>query len=228
MLRSILDILSWKCAIYPSETIHRPVVRQGFKSDIGNETSHDASPRQGRVSIMAEWAFPVISPLHHTTKRTFILQQRFIQTQHRTSERPMQPYNGGCRGWSPPQRRWNGVRENFMHLPKRQGSGTLGSTEREGTEEGTCIQGTIEDPQGPSQPRGKPLRRWKLLRGWPHQANTPGEQLSRAEWENSESMQKKALLTSTHQVLAPAPGISPERRGHRIDSSWPPPRGDRQ
>lgn len=38
MLKSILDILSYKCAIYASENIHRPMVRQGFKNDFGSET----------------------------------------------------------------------------------------------------------------------------------------------------------------------------------------------
>ena len=48
--------------------------------------------------------------IHTPTKDTHTTQKK--------SERPTQPHIGGWRGWSPPQRKWNTVRENFAPSPK--------------------------------------------------------------------------------------------------------------
>ena len=65
----------------------------------------------GRVSIPSN-----SSPTTYNEKVIYSPTED-IQTQHKKqSERPTQPYNGGQRGWSPPRRRWNGVKGHRNQL----------------------------------------------------------------------------------------------------------------
>ena len=59
------------------------------------------------------------------------------------------------RGWSPPPRRWNGVRESVAPSPKTAIRGLCAASKKEGREESVPLLSNIKDPQGPSQPTGK-------------------------------------------------------------------------
>ena len=143
---------------------------------------------------MAEGDFLVISPLHHTMKKGFILQQR--TSKYNTKDVWETRTTIWQRGekLEPLSEKVEWGKGKLHSIPKRLGTRTVGSL-WEGRNRGRDVDhGDIKDTQSPLQTRGKPLSRWKLLQGWPHQTNTPGEQIARPEWEKPESMQKKASL----------------------------------
>ena len=54
--------------------------------------------------------------------------------------------------------------------------------------------GSSRTPWDPCSLEGGPLMGKSFHGGWPPHANTPGNQIARAEWENLESTQEKASL----------------------------------
>lgn len=172
---------------------------------------------------MAEWLLPAISRLHHTTKKTVILQQRTF-TQHRRHMRdPHSHMSEGVEAGGP---LWGGGTGWEKTSPKDCDLGPCTASEREGRWEGAVVHRNIKVTQGPLHPRGKPLPKGKLMQGWAHQANTAGEQRARAERENPKNTQKKALC---RHLITPAekPGIPEDHRGLRIHSTQPQSSADR-
>ena len=124
---------------------------------------------------MAESTFPVIFPLQHTMKNHPYFNKGHPSTTQKISERHTQPYNGGWRGWRPPWRRWNRVREHFVPSPEDCDLGLQEASEREGMGEGMFIHGNNKDPGGPMQPRGKTSTRAKAFAGGDLIKPTPRE-----------------------------------------------------
>ena len=70
----------------------------------------------------------------------------------------------GQRGWSPPQRSWNAVREKVVPSPKT-GVAAMGGSMKEGAVEGLHIYKITQDPLGHFSLEGSPLTGQKLLHG---------------------------------------------------------------
>ena len=69
---------------------------------------------------------------------------------------------------------------------------------REGVGEGPCIQRITQDSLVPLQPKGKPSNGAKAFAwGGPHQAETQGDQIARADRETWVCMQEKVPLSTT-------------------------------
>ena len=77
----------------------------------------------------------------------------------------MQPYNGGKRGWSLPQRRWNGVRGNYTPSLKIviQDHGLPPRGKEWGR--GHSFAGTSKIIEGPRSLEGRPLLGVKAITG---------------------------------------------------------------
>ena len=112
-------------------------------------------------------------------------------------------------------------KRKLRSIPKRLWSGTTGGLWEGRNWGGDIHSGNIKNPRGLSQPRGKPLLRWKLTQGWPHQANTPRVQTARAGQENPESLRKKAPLLAPTQPRIQGLGSQQKAEGSEYVSLDP-------
>ena len=117
------------------------------------------------ISIMTEWVFPIISPLHHTMKKTFILQQRTSKHSTKDVWETHTAIQWKVERLEPPSEEVEQGKRKFCWLPKDWDPGQTVASEREGTGKGTFIHGNVKDPWGPLLSRGKPLPRQKLMWG---------------------------------------------------------------
>lgn len=137
--------------------------------------------------------------------------------------RDTQPYNGGRRGWNPPQRSCNGIRENVTPSPKDcnlQPQEVLWEKEQG---RGRSFEGTSRTTEGLCSLHGRPLLGWGLSWGV-----TSSSQHPRRPDSKSRVRKPREHGGDTCPAPAPLPGISAEGRGLRIHGSWPTPSGNRR